>query len=752
VARLAELGHRFRRTRAGRILTHPLAAVVLLPVLLFPQVFLRGYVLSPADQLYDLAPWSEYRPPGFQHASNPLRADDTFFGLPRRVAVASDILRFGVRLWQDHTFAGTPNTLPLGLGSLTYPPALSFFVVPAGWANTIVMISALLLAGVCMYLLLGLLTPSRGARLFGSVAWMLNGYFIVWLGATTLPLIFAVLPLLMFLATRFLEGRGALYGVGVAVLIGWTFFLSYPPANFVEAVLLALYVGCVWARSPRQLSWPVLKLAGFGLLGAGIGALPVLTISSELTHLLNSGYRPPRAPLSLGNLQTFLFPNTYGSPVQGDWHGLGNYSENIAYPGGAALLSAGVGALAGRARLLREPLLAFAVVAGLLSLVAAYGLSPLGRGFDNLPLLNSVVPARWQVGIDLAVAILACEGFARLGSGIRAWPLLAAGGVLAVAMAGLLARRLPAAPDGFVAGDFLLRAAFLLLALGALALVWRGRAAGGRALLVAVLAADLLTFGYGFNPAIPSSEFYPTTPALAYLSSHSAGYRVLAAVGSGAVWPGDVLNMYGVDSVTGYDNYRDDRFLNLIGESVTPRERNLWIVTGSIWIGTAVNLDSPAWNELGVRYAYFADDTGSDAAHTSEHWQVVYAARDGRIYENRLAQTKQFLVPEGGAQPVAIQHLPAEPDADHLTVQGPGVLVWSRPDDPGWEVTVNGRPVATTTYHGFFQSVPVGAGANSVGIAYRPRLYYYGALVSLASLLLAGVIAGFDLLRRRRVR
>src|SRR5205807_1487050 len=72
VARLAELGHRFRRTRAGRILTHPLAAVVLLPVLLFPQVFLRGYVLSPADQLYDLAPWSEYRPPGFQHASNPL--------------------------------------------------------------------------------------------------------------------------------------------------------------------------------------------------------------------------------------------------------------------------------------------------------------------------------------------------------------------------------------------------------------------------------------------------------------------------------------------------------------------------------------------------------------------------------------------------------------------------------------------------------------------------------------------------------
>src|SRR5438270_990383 len=268
---LIKLGDRLRGRRLVALVTHPIAALVLLLVILFHQVFLQGYVLSPADQLFELPPWDKYQPPGFQHASNPLRADDTYIGMPRRVAVVADLLRYGVRLWQDHTFAGSPNTLPLGLGGLFYPPALGFLVLPPGWANTIVMISALLVGGICMYFLLGQLTERRDARLFGSAAWMLNGYFIVWLGATSLPLQFAVLPLLLLLATRFLAGGAALDGVCFALVLGWTFFLSYPPGNLVESVLLTLYVGCVLVQSPARLALPVVKLAAFGLLGLAIG-------------------------------------------------------------------------------------------------------------------------------------------------------------------------------------------------------------------------------------------------------------------------------------------------------------------------------------------------------------------------------------------------------------------------------------------------------------------------------------------------
>src|SRR5205807_8666855 len=147
---------------------------------------------------------------------------------------------------------------------------------------------------------------------------------------------------------------------------------------------------------------------------------------------------------------------------------------------------------------------------------------------------------------------------------------------------------------------------------------------------------------------------------------------------------------------------------------------------------TAVNVDNPAFDLLGVRFAYFPDDRAGDPAYSSDHWQVVYAAKDGRIYENRRALTKQFLVPPGGGAPVLIDHRPAAPDTDQLTVEGPGLLVWSRPNDPGWDVTVNGRSVGPSSYQDFFQPVPLAAGTNSVTVAYHPRTYYLGALPSLA--------------------
>ena len=271
----------------------------------------------------------------------------------------------------------------------------------------------------------------------------------------------------------------------------------------------------------------------------------------------------------------------------------------------------------------------------------------------------------------------------------------------------------------------------------------------GRGLLIGVLALDLLSFGSGYNPAIPTSEFYPSTPGLAYLRGHASGYRVLAAIHDGRLWPGDVLNMYGVDSVTAYDPYRDDSFLRLL--DVSDRERRLWIVTGSVWLGTSINLDNPALDELGVKLAYFPDDVGAAPEYTSDHWEVVYSARDGRIYENRQALPKQFLVPSGGGSAVPVDHRPAFPDADQLTVQGPGLLVWSRPNDPYWDVTVNGRPVTPTSYHDFFQAVPLADGSNSVAVAYHPRTFYLGALLSLAALLAAAAIVAVGLLRRRRL-
>ena len=92
--------------------------------------------------------------------------------------------------------------------------------------------------------------------------------------------------------------------------------------------------GCAWAQAPARLALRVAGLAGFGLLGLAIGALPILTIAEQLGHVLRTGYIPPHGSLFLGNLQTFLVPNSYGNPVAGDWSANG---LNLAAPVNAHL-------------------------------------------------------------------------------------------------------------------------------------------------------------------------------------------------------------------------------------------------------------------------------------------------------------------------------------------------------------------------------------------------------------------------------
>src|SRR5207253_988699 len=79
---------------------------------------------------------------------------------------------------------------------------------PAGLANTILHMTIPLYAGLAMYLFASLLSQNRWARLFGAVAFALNGYSTVWLSSFVLPVIVATLPLILYLAIRFLrDGR-----------------------------------------------------------------------------------------------------------------------------------------------------------------------------------------------------------------------------------------------------------------------------------------------------------------------------------------------------------------------------------------------------------------------------------------------------------------------------------------------------------------------------------------------------------------
>jgi hypothetical protein len=83
----------------------------------------------------------------------------------------------------------------------------------------------------------------------------------------------------------------------------------------------------------------------------------------------------------------------------------------------------------------------------------------------------------------------------------------------------------------------------------------------------------------------------------------------------------------------------------------------------------------------------------------------------------------------------------------HVEANAPATVVLVDTFDPGWTVTVNGRPAEPRRVNVAFRGVDVPAGRHEVEWLCRPPAVVGGALVSCASLL-AG--AGFFLLRRRR--
>jgi hypothetical protein len=60
---------------------------------------------------------------------------------------------------------------------------------------------------------------------------------------------------------------------------------------------------------------------------------------------------------------------------------------------------------------------------------------------------------------------------------------------------------------------------------------------------------------------------------------------------------------------------------------------------------------------------------------------------------------------------------------------------------PGWHAFVDDRPAPLYRANAIFRAVPVDAGSHTVRFEFRPFTLWVGAIISLASLLIAGTVA-----------
>ena len=120
---------------------------------------------------------------------------------------------------------------------------------------------------------------------------------------------------------------------------------------------------------------------------------------------------------------------------------------------------------------------------------------------------------------------------------------------------------------------------------------------------------------------------------------------------------------------------------------------------------------------------------------------TLLSAGEGRwVYMNERARARAWLEPEAGPSPDEgrpVDSLDWSPNRIRVAAEGPGRLVLSEVDYPGWQARVDGERVPIVRDQGLLRSVSLSAGPHDIQFDFRPWSVYAG--MALASLALAAL-------------
>ena len=746
-----------------------LAAV--LGVLLHASLF-TGRGLVPADGILTGLPWARSfhaRP------SNYLLADQYAAFLPAQQFVSDELRHGRFPLWNPHLACGVPSLASMQLAML-YP--IHLLLAPLGPfdASEIAAFLKLLLAGAFTMLYLRQLGASSLAGLAAGLVYSLSGFMIVWLGhphtngAVLLPL------LLYFVERQLAEPLRLRPWIGFACAYATMLLGGHLPTALHITVVVSLYFGFRLVERGRR-SRLRRSLAGLASLAAGAAlAAPQLLPYLEYYALSSSALATASldrwaSHLEPATLVHFLLPFLSGAPHLGFEHlaeslGLGdvdNFNERTGYVGVFTWFLVGVALVRARTRAV-----AFHAALAAGALLIVYGVPPLPAVIHALPIANGVNHQRLLLVIGFSAAVLAGLGLDVL---LRADPdarprrlalAFAAALALALGLVGIFIApgfsRLDAASRAFLASQP------WLLVVGAIAafLVTLRRLPGRAIAVVAIgsLAADLLWFGIGYNPAILREQYYPATDAIRVIARDPARFRVL---GLSTVLTPNTAAVYGLDDARGTDFTTLRRYEELITGGA-----------GSFFFYRSAEGPPESFPLLNVKYVLVAerlaaDPEGFELAYDGEIAIYRYTRVADRaliVFDHEVerdpaailarvrsgtfdpSQTVLFEEPPAVVPDAADPSVPAararilsyEPDrvVVEASLPRPGFLLLLDNHYPGWHAFAAGRelPIHRADYS--FRAVALASGTTTVEVSYRPLSFRIGVA---ASLVTAGLLA-----------
>lgn len=774
----------------GKLMPYGLQAVLLVLALvpIHPGVFLRGELLVPSTYMYDVLPWSRYRPPDLAR-QNPLGSE-----VPISVCVwyklTDEALDAGEwPLWNPMQFTGAPLFANFQTAIL-YPPRLLFRLFDDTYlAMTVYILARFWLCGFNAFIcaqMLGLRAPYAN---FFSFAYMLAGYNLLWTYYPP-PDVMAWFPLL-FAATEFLLAgryrRGAalmMFSLVPAILAG------HPSSVMMSCLGLALYAFLRLVVSRAGLVHAAKSVACAG----GVFALAVAVCAIQLLpfveYLPNSELYIHRFydegvahyTFSVFDLMSVWAPRLLGTEFENTFWGTTNHTYlGMLYVG----IPVWVCALLLLAPLHQSPAdrrRARILIAVCVLCVYCATNFPGSALIQQLPLINGSRPAYFLAFPTLALPLLAASALQAWAAGRHSIkdlnrPAAALLGAVTLLAGGAFAARFfsyqyiealgkEPALGGYVAKQIalcgvLFATAFLLIVLTTRFPRYAQIPAG---LMGVLLIADQSMGIYRLIGTTPRAWIFPQTKLTDFLRDEAKPCRV--RLDTTWIAPG-YATLYGIEELTGYDAVYPkrikpflDRLNNLPGTPVDallsckytlfpenaqlpPAYRRVATIEG-VQVAENMRMLPRARLVGGIRPftssdAMFAEMEKEDFDPKSTVFTDVPV--DFQLPTRGEAFPGEAKIVQWGAQSVTVE-------ADAAT---DCVLVLADAYYPGWDAAVDGQPARILPAYHLFRGVHLSAGKHTVEFRYYPASFRYGLAVSFAALAVSGMIAAV-LARRSRER
>ena len=593
--------------------------------------------------------------------------------------------------WTPYIFSGFPFLADPQVGAW-YPLNWPFFlsgITPRAIQFEIFLHALLACFGA--WLLARRMLQDESASLVAALGYGLSGFFAAHASHVGMLQTAAWLPWLLLLFQKSADVKLSSYVPLAGLAAGSMLLAGHFQTSLYALSAVVISAGAEAFQNPRKRSRLLVSLPIVVLIAVGLAALQLLPSAELLEHSIRADLDTAASSegvLTFGALSTLLLPDTLGA-ISGDYRGPGDITQYYFY-GGFLLLP--LAALGFWNRAVRP--LAIALVA--------------------LPLWYALGPS-----FGLARLLGALPGFGQIRAPVHCWFVIALG----------LA---------------------LLAAAGAQALIRKFQFRFSAYILAAVLLADLVYWNSSGNPMAYARANFERAyePSRKMLQGsvkplldpqtrlHASQY--VAAFGS-LNHPLDerIQTTYGYNplALSRYQQYLDAALTNpellkglSVSRAVNAEHGRLEAVSGTLSLATFPDRITSVTGPRESAAALKSLDPSTTA--------IIEDAPAGLA----PAPLGEVTSVSAGPRSYAIRYKAAAGGLVRLAV----------PYYPGWEATTEdgvARPLFPVDHA--LMGVAVPAGEHELVVAFRPRFFLAGALISLAALLGASVAA--VLLRRRSI-